>query len=216
MYYTYILECQDGSYYTGYTNDLASRFQKHCTGRGARYTRSHPPVKIAFYEEFADKKDALKREHIIKKMTHKEKAELIAKYTQIHHNRVNEEAKLMKFLRCNKCKKMFVMVHEHGCPTICCGEPMEELTANTTDAAAEKHVPAVTVDGNKVIVNVGDVDHPMLEAHYIEFVAIETAAGFQIKYLQPGEKPHAEFLSEEPVKAVYEFCNLHGLWKKEL
>ena len=216
MNYTYILECNDGSYYTGWTTDLQARFQKHCEGLGAKYTKSHPPLRIAYYEVYEDKKEALKREREIKKLNHKEKADLIAKSSQIHHNRINEEAIQMKILRCNKCKKMFVMVHEHGCPTICCGEPMEELTANTTDGAAEKHVPVVTVEGNKVIVNVGDVDHPMLEAHYIEFIAVETESGFQLKYLQPGEKPHAEFLSEEPVKAAYEFCNLHGLWKTEL
>lgn len=91
-YYTYILECQNGMYYTGYTNDLVTRFQKDCAGRGARYIPEHPPVKIAYYEVFEDKKEAVRREHIFKKMTHKEKAELIAKYPQIYHNRVNEEA----------------------------------------------------------------------------------------------------------------------------
>ena len=122
----------------------------------------------------------------------------------------------VKFVRCKECGKIAVILQDSVCPTKCCGEAMEELTANTTDGATEKHVPVVTVEGNKVIVNVGDVDHPMLEAHYIEFIAVETESGFQLKYLQPGEKPHAEFLSEEPVKAAYEFCNLHGLWKTEL
>ncbi len=121
-----------------------------------------------------------------------------------------------KFFRCAKCKKIVLSIHPHGCPLVCCGEEMQELVANTTDAAVEKHVPAVTVDGNKVIVNVGDVDHPMLDNHYIEFVALETAKGISIAYLNPGDAPHAEFLTEDKPVAVYEFCNLHGLWKKEL
>ena len=95
------------------------------------------------------------------------------------------------------------------------GEPQVELTANTEDAAVEKHVPAVTVDGDTVSVVVGDVEHPMLDAHYIQFIAINTTKGGQIKYLKPAEKPYAEFLladGEEFVSAL-EYCNLHGLWE---
>ena len=95
---------------------------------------------------------------------------------------------------------------------------MEELTANTTDAATEKHVPAVEVDGNKVCVKVGSVAHPMLEAHYTKFIYLETKLGGQIRYLNPGQDSEAEFIvaeADEPV-AVYEFCNLHGLWKAEI
>ena len=121
-----------------------------------------------------------------------------------------------KVYRCSKCKKLIIEVNGSCCPTMCCGEEMVLLRANTTDGAAEKHVPAVTVDGSKVIVNVGEVDHPMLAEHYIQFVVLETASGIQVKYLNPGEAPHAEFISEEAPAAVYEYCNLHGLWKKEL
>ncbi len=85
------------------------------------------------------------------------------------------------------------------------------------DAAAEKHVPDVAIDGDKVTVKVGSVEHPMLDAHYITFIYLETEKGGQIKYLKPGEEPKAEFLlnGEKPV-AAFEFCNLHGLWVKEL
>ena len=94
----------------------------------------------------------------------------------------------------------------------------ELLTANTTDAAVEKHVPEVTQDGSRLLVKVGSVEHPMLDAHYIMFIALETCCGLQQKVLAPGEKPEAEFILAEGEKAlaVYEFCNLHGLWKKEL
>ena len=91
----------------------------------------------------------------------------------------------------------------------------EELTANTTDGAHEKHVPVIEQHGDHVTVKVGSVEHPMLEAHYIQWILLETATGFQKKDLKPGEKPEAEFAVTEPVLAAYEYCNLHGLWKAE-
>lgn len=91
----------------------------------------------------------------------------------------------------------------------------EELTANTTDGAYEKHVPVIEQDGNTVIVKVGSVEHPSLAEHYIEWILLETERGFQIHYLKPGMKPEAIFLTNEKVVAAYEYCNLHGLWKVE-
>jgi len=89
----------------------------------------------------------------------------------------------------------------------------EEIVANTTDAAQEKHVPVVTQDNGVVKVQVGSVEHPMLPEHFIGWILIETEAGFQIHYLKPGMKPEAEFLVNEKLVAAYEYCNLHGLWK---
>jgi superoxide reductase len=142
----------------------------------------------------------------------------IASELRINHNKIIGRIKIMEFkvYRCNKCKKLMIEVQGSSCPTICCGQDMVLLTANTTDGATEKHVPAVTIDGNKVTAVVGSVEHPMLAEHYIQFIALETASGVQIKYLNPGEKPCAEFLTEEKPIAVYEYCNLHGLWKTEL
>ncbi len=88
----------------------------------------------------------------------------------------------------------------------------KELTANTTDGAHEKHVPVITVSENEVKVAVGSVEHPSLDAHYIEWILLETVQGFQIHYLKPGMKPEASFAVTEPVVAAYEYCNLHGLW----
>lgn len=124
----------------------------------------------------------------------------------------------MKFYQCKKCKKTVGMIQSSPCPTMCCGEPMEELIANTTDAALEKHVPDVTIKDNMVFVQVGSVAHPMLEEHFIQWIALETKQGAQRKPLTPGSEPKAVFAlaeGDEPV-AVYEYCNLHGLWKKEL
>ena len=89
----------------------------------------------------------------------------------------------------------------------------EELTANTTDGAHEKHVPVIEQNGNTVTVKVGSVEHPSMPEHYIEWILLETEQGFQIHYLKPGMKPEATFLTNEKVIAAYEYCNLHGLWK---
>ena len=76
--WVYILECADGSYYTGWTNDVEKRFAAHCAGRGAKYTRSHPPERVAYAKAFIDKSAALKQEAAIKKLTRAQKAALIA------------------------------------------------------------------------------------------------------------------------------------------
>jgi len=124
----------------------------------------------------------------------------------------------MKFYVCEHCGNKVTFVENKGVPVSCCGQNMTELVANTTDAAVEKHVPEVAVEGNKVTAVVGSVEHPMITEHFIQFIALETEKGSQIKYLKPEEKPVAEFLVAEGDKAVavYEYCNLHGLWKKEL
>ena len=121
----------------------------------------------------------------------------------------------MKFYRCEHCGNIISFVHSAGVPVMCCGQKMTELVPGTTDGAAEKHVPVVEVQGSTVQVKVGSVEHPMLPEHFIQFIAIETKHGSQIKYLQPGEKPQASFVlaDGDQLVAAYEYCNLHGLWK---
>lgn len=125
----------------------------------------------------------------------------------------------MIFYKCNLCGNFITFLTDKvaGKP-VCCGEEMKEIVANTVDAAKEKHVPVVEIEGNKVSVKVGSVEHPMQPEHFIQFIIVETTNGYQKKNLNPGEKPEAEFLlveGEKPV-AVYEYCNLHGLWKTEI
>ena len=124
----------------------------------------------------------------------------------------------MKYYICRGCGKIIEMIQPSKCPTKCCGEPMEELIPGMTDGAKEKHVPAVEVNGSQITVRVGEVEHPMLEAHYIMWIALETSQGSQRKCLRSGEKPEARFALAEGEKAIaaYEYCNLHGLWKKEI
>ena len=124
----------------------------------------------------------------------------------------------MKFVKCEGCGKIVGIVKDSKCPTKCCGEPMAELIPNSTEASAEKHIPAVAVEGNLVKVCVGEVTHPMLEEHFIEWIALETKEGAQRKTLAPGASPEITFAltdGDEAV-AVYAYCNLHGLWKKEI
>ena len=124
----------------------------------------------------------------------------------------------MLFYKCEKCVNFVAFIDKKPCVPQCCGQPMKELVAGETDGAVEKHVPAVTVDGNRVHVEVGSTLHPMEEKHYIQFICLETETGFSLKKLAPGEAPVADFLLTDGEKAVavYEYCNLHGLWKKDL
>ena len=124
----------------------------------------------------------------------------------------------MKYYKCEKCGSFVIKINNAACIPVCCGDPMTELIPGTSDGAVEKHVPAVTVDKSKVTVMVGEVEHPMMDAHYIQYIWLETDKGYMQKNLNPGEKPCAEFILADGEKAVaaYEFCNLHGLWKKDI
>ena len=121
----------------------------------------------------------------------------------------------MKFYKCKHCGKVITILSNEGVPTICCGEEMFELVPGTTDAAVEKHVPVVSIEGNKVNVVVGSVVHPMTPEHYIQWIVLETKAGYQVKELTPTCEPKASFVlaDGDEIVAVYEYCNLHNLWK---
>ena len=116
-------------------------------------------------------------------------------------------------------KKSIIMLITGGGQDISCdGKPMTFLKANVTDAAQEKHVPQVKIDGKKVFVQVGSVEHPMTDAHLIQWIYLQTKKGGQYVHLSANDKPIAEFIvadGDEPV-AVYEFCNLHGLWMAKI
>lgn len=120
-----------------------------------------------------------------------------------------------KFFICEHCGNIIAMVKDKGVPVMCCGQKMTEIIPGTTDAAVEKHVPVYTVEGNKVHVRVGEVAHPMLPEHYIEWISLQTKFGNQRKELRPGEAPETCFMlcDGDEVEAVYAFCNLHSLWK---
>ena len=120
------------------------------------------------------------------------------------------------FYRCEKCGNLVYVVQKGTCVPQCCGEPMKKLEAGSVDAATEKHVPAVTRAGGAIKVQVGEVEHPMLDAHCIQWIALVAGDRVEIHYLHPGQKPATEFACDGSDNVtVYEYCNLHGLWKAE-
>lgn len=121
-----------------------------------------------------------------------------------------------KFYKCEMCGNVVVKLVDSKVPLVCCGQKMQELVPNTVDASGEKHVPVVTrLDGNMIKVEVGSVAHPMTDEHHIAFIYVETEDG-GIK-VDLKDKPEAVIAlgTSKPI-AVYEYCNLHGLWKTEL
>lgn len=118
------------------------------------------------------------------------------------------------FYRCEECGNMVAIIKNGGGTLTCCGKPMTELVANTSDGAKEKHVPDIKVADGRIIVTIGSVLHPSLPEHHIEWIALVTEDKVQLTYLTPGMEPIAEF-EEVEHGTVYEYCNLHGLWKAD-
>ena len=121
------------------------------------------------------------------------------------------------FYRCEKCGNLVAVVEKGTCVPTCCGQPMTKLEAGSVEAATEKHIPAVTRADGKIRVRVGEVDHPMLDAHFIGWVALADPTRTLIAYLKPGDEPAVEFFDNgQDDVTVYAWCNLHGLWKAEV
>jgi desulfoferrodoxin len=125
--------------------------------------------------------------------------------------------KLNNLYKCPLCGNIVEVAHVGGGELVCCGKPMELLTVNTVEASHEKHIPVIEKTEKGYLVKVGSIAHPMEEKHYIEFIEVFSQDGkIGRKYLKPGDKPEAEFLSTgvEIVKARI-YCNLHGLWESK-
>ena len=124
----------------------------------------------------------------------------------------------MKFYMSENYANIITKLTSNGAPMMVDGKELTLIQPGAIDAAVEKHVPAVSVEGNLIHVNVGEVNHPMTEEHYIPWVVLETSHGAQVRWLQPTDAPSVSFLlaEGEEAKVVYAYCNLHGLWKKEL
>ena len=116
--------------------------------------------------------------------------------------------------KCELCGNMVEVLHVGGGTLVCCGQEMTALNENDTDAAVEKHVPEITVGDGTVEVVVGSVEHPMMDAHWIQFIELITPTQVLRAELNPGDEPKATFKTSEEVVKVREFCNLHGLWVK--
>ncbi len=119
------------------------------------------------------------------------------------------------YYHCSVCGHVVSVVVE-GAPTlVCCGQKMTKLEANSKDAAVEKHVPVIVADGNKTIIKVGSVAHPMTAEHHISFIEVFKKDGQSLRAkLDTTGAPEAAFdVKAEDIDVVYEYCNLHGLWK---
>lgn len=115
--------------------------------------------------------------------------------------------------KCTACGNIVEVEVAGGGTLVCCGRPMQQMRANTSEGATEKHVPVIqpVEGGYKVIV--GSAHHPMLKEHYIEWIELVTDRSVLRKYLKPGQHPEAIFHTDEHPQYAREFCNLHGLWK---
>ena len=124
---------------------------------------------------------------------------------------------MVKYYICERCGNLVEKIHSSGVDMVCCGQKMTELIPGTVDASREKHIPDILIDGDKVVVKVGSVNHPMSAEHSILWVSLETDKGVYRKNLEVGKDPVAVFnLTDEKPVAVYAYCNLHGLWKAEI
>lgn len=120
----------------------------------------------------------------------------------------------MNIYRCEVCGNIVTKSFNGGGPLSCCGQPMKELKAAVTDGALEKHVPYLTIDGDVLHVSIGEVMHPMTEEHYIQTILVQQGNHVQYVTLSPKDEPKADFTIDPKKPAtVYEYCNLHGLWK---
>ena len=119
-----------------------------------------------------------------------------------------------KFLRCPICGKLVEVINDSNVPIMCCGKPMEELVANTTDGATEKHVPVVEINNELVTITVGETLHPMTEEHYIMWIHVFTNLKEYHFNLNPSDNPQVKFSKDinEEIIEVNAYCNLHGLW----
>ena len=126
-------------------------------------------------------------------------------------------SEINEIYRCNVCGNMAEMVHSGMGVMICCDNPMELLEATKKDEGGQKHIPVIKIEDNKVIVDVGEVPHPMEEEHWINFIELCVKDQIFRQELKPGDKPSATFdvISESEKVTARIYCNLHGLWPSD-
>lgn len=124
---------------------------------------------------------------------------------------------MAKFFICEHCNNQVDMIYDSGIPLVCCGRPMTALAPDTTEARAENHLPEVNIEDERVLVQVGERPHPMIQTHYIAWIALQTDRGL---YRQPvpicGPAQALFSVGNETPLAVYAYCNRHGLWTRRL
>lgn len=121
----------------------------------------------------------------------------------------------MKLYKCSICGNVFELLKDGGGKLVCCGKDMIELSVNSEEVTFEKHIPVIEKERGKVKVKIGEVLHPMLDNHYIEWIALVENDFIQKKKLKPGDEPVANFTIKSHKFTVYAYCNIHGFYKKE-
>lgn len=122
-----------------------------------------------------------------------------------------------RFYYCGSCGNLFFTAIASGITPFCCGEEMQLLKANTQEGYSEKHLPVVQYDdGGCLHIQVGSQLHPMSHEHGIRFICVETNLGVIIRYLAEDEKPDVTIRCNGTPRRVYAYCNIHGLWRKDL
>ena len=125
--------------------------------------------------------------------------------------------KVNEIYKCEVCGNIVEVLHAGAGELVCCGQPMKQKVAGTSDGAAEKHVPVIEKVEGGYKVKVGSVEHPSTEAQYIEWIELICleCGKVQRKHLKPGDKPEAVFACTATKVTAREYCNLHGLWQAE-
>lgn len=142
---------------------------------------------------------------------------------------------MLKIYRCKVCGNIVIKIKDSGMDMTCCGKPMTELKPGMTDGSVEKHVPTYKCHENMVDVFVGEEAHPMTDIHHVEFIIAETSCGFHLNYLEECDDEHCHYNVDskkgcydgcmpetsfslrdmEELRSIYEYCNLHGLYKED-
>jgi len=120
----------------------------------------------------------------------------------------------LQIYKCEICGNIVEVVHVGKPALVCCGQAMGLCTENSTDASQEKHVPILEKTTNGVLIKIGSAPHPMEDAHYIEWIQVNTGNKSYRQFLNPGDAPQARFeIISENIIEVRTYCNLHGLWR---
>jgi len=115
--------------------------------------------------------------------------------------------------KCPICGNIVEVLHAGAGQLVCCGQPMVLQEAKTKDQGQEKHLPVVEETAEAIKVKVGSIEHPMEQAHYIEWIEMVTADGRSVKkFLNPGDKPEVMFWNKFGFESIRAYCNVHGLW----
>ena len=119
----------------------------------------------------------------------------------------------MQVYKCEVCGNIVEVLHVGGGTLVCCGQPMKLQDEKTADSATEKHVPVIEKVENGYKITVGSTQHPMLDAHFIEWIELIADSKSYRKFLKPGDAPEAIFITEAADVSAREYCNVHGLWR---